>query len=125
MIITYNGLEFFKITQGDMVLGLNPVSKNSKAYKNARFGADIAFRTVNHPDYNGLEQLSRGDRAPFQIYGPGDYEVKEIFIKGVPSETNLDSKKYVNTTYAFTLDGISVVFLGALSSGEFEKETRE
>jgi len=125
MIITYFGKQFFKIQQGDMVLAFNPVSKNSKTGISAHFGADIALVTTNHPDYNGVEQLSHGERAPFVISGPGDYEIKEIFIKGVLSDAFISEKKYINTIYLFSLDGINIAFLGALSNGEFSKETRE
>jgi L-ascorbate metabolism protein UlaG (beta-lactamase superfamily) len=135
MIITYNGLQFFKVQQGDMVLAFNPISKQSKSSKSGmggHFGADIALITTNHPDYNGLEQLSHGERVPFAITGPGDYEVKEIFIKGVMSEALLSysakdgaSKKYINTIYSLTVDNINIVFLGALSNPEISKEARE
>jgi len=80
MIITYFGKQFFKIQQGEMVLAFNPVSKSSKTGITAHFGTDIALITTNHPDYNGIEQLSHGEREPFVVSGPGDYEVKEIFI---------------------------------------------
>jgi hypothetical protein len=125
MIITYYGKEFFKIAQGETVLAMNPVSKSSKTGINTRFGADLAFVTVNHPDYNGTEQLSYAERVPFVISGPGDYEIKEIFIKGVMSEAEMDGKKYVNTIYVFTLDNINIAFLGALSNGELPKESLE
>ncbi len=125
MIITYFGKQFFKITQGDLVLSFNPVNRSSKTGINAHFGADIALITVNHPDYNGLDQLSHGDRSPFAITGPGDYEIKKIFIKGVLSNANIGGKKYVNTIYTFLMDNINIVFLGALSDTEFSKETRE
>lgn len=125
MIITYNGLQFFKITQGEMVLAFNPVSKSSKSGVSAHFGADIALVTTNHPDYNGLEQLSHGERTPFAITGPGDYEIKEIFIKGVLSSAVIDSKKYINTIYLFSIDNISIAFLGALSDAELSKDSRE
>jgi len=125
MIITYFGKQFFKIGQGDTVLSFNPVSKGSKTGISAHFGADIALSTTNHPDYNGLEQLSHGDRVPFAVTGPGDYEIREIFIKGLLSETSIDSKKYINTIYVFSLDNISVAFLGALSSPEISKEAHE
>ena len=81
MIITYFGKQFFKIQQGETILSFNPVSKSSKSGINAHFGADIALVTTNQADYNGLEQLSHGERVPFVINGPGDYEVKKIFIK--------------------------------------------
>lgn len=125
MIITYFGKQFFKIQQGDMVLAFNPVSKNSKTDISAHFGADIALQTTNHPDYNGIEQLSHGDREPFVVTGPGDYEVKEIFIKGAISEANIDSKKYINTIYLLSVDGINIAFLGALSNIELSKESHE
>lgn len=125
MIITYFGKQFFKIQQGEMVLAFNPVSKSSKTDINAHFGSDIALISTNHPDYNGVEQLSHGERAPFVISGPGDYEIKEIFIKGVLSEAFIGGKKYINTIYLLTIDNINIAFLGALSNPEFSKESNE
>ncbi len=125
MIITYNGLQFFKIGQGEMVLAFNPVSKDSKSGVSAHFGADIALVTTNHPDYNGVSQLSHGGREPFIVNGPGDYEVKEVFIKGLMSEAELDGEKYINTIYSLSVDNINIAFLGALSNPEISKEARE
>src|SRR3989344_1417577 len=132
MIITYFGKQFFKIGQGEMVLATNPVSKSSKSGISAKFGADIALVTTNHPDYNGVEQLTHGERVPFVVSGPGDYEIREIFIKGEMSEAELGdpvkngaSKKYINTIYSLAVDNINIVFLGALSDGELSKEARE
>ena len=125
MIITYFGKQFFKIQQGETVLSFNPVSKNSKSGINAHFGADIALVTTNHSDYNGLEQLSHGERVPFHITGPGDYEIREIFIKGVLSEASVAGKKYINTIYTFSMDNIKIVFLGALFNPDISKEALE
>jgi hypothetical protein len=125
MIITYFGKQFFKIQQGEMVIAFNPVSKSSKTGIVAKFGADIALVTTNHPDYNGVEQLSHGERSPFTITGPGDYEVKEIFIKGAMSEVTLSDKKYINTIYSLSVDNINIAFLGALGSIEISKEALE
>ena len=125
MIITYFGKQFFKIQQGEIVLSFNPVSKSSKSGINVHFGADIALSTTNHPDYNGLDQLSHGERTPFIITGPGDYEIKEIFIKGVLSNALIAGKKYINTIYIFSVDNINIVFLGTLSDPEISKEARE
>jgi len=125
MIITYFGKQFFKIQQGEMVLAFNPVSKSSKTDISAHFGTDIALITTNHPDYNGIEQLSHGEREPFVVSGPGDYEVKEIFIKGALSDAVMAGKKYINTMYMFSLDNINIAFLGALSDSELSKESRE
>ena len=128
MIITYFGKQFFKIGQGEMVLAFNPISKQSKNSESgtvAHFGADIALVTTHHPDYDGIDQLAHGDRVPFTISGPGDYEVKEIFIKGMMSSAELDGKKYINTIYSLSVDNINMAFLGALSDAEISKEARE
>jgi L-ascorbate metabolism protein UlaG (beta-lactamase superfamily) len=125
MIITYFGKQFFKIGQGDMVFAFNPVSKNSKSGISAHFGADVALITTNHGDYNGIEQLSHGERSPFCISGPGDYEVKDIFIKGIMSNTEIGGKKYINTIYLLSIDGVSIAFLGAMGEAELSKDARE
>lgn len=123
MIITYYGKQFFKITQGDFTLALNPVSKNSKYFSGVHFGSDLALVTTNHDDYNGYDQLSHGEREPFLISGPGDYEVKGVFVKGVISNSIINNLNYINTIYSFYLDGINIVFLGAISEiGETMKD---
>ncbi len=118
MIITHFGREHFKLTVGDLTVAINPVSKDGKG-KVAKYGADITLITSNHPDYNGAEQTEHGDKIPFVIRGGGEYEVKDIFIKGFNTVTKLmDGKKekeYQNTSYVLTIDGIRVTFLGALS----------
>lgn len=118
MIITYFGREHFKVTVGDLVVAFNPVSKEGRG-KVAKYGADITLVTTNHPDYNGVEQTEHGEKVPFVVRGGGEFEVKDIFIKGFNSVTKLlDGKKekeYQNTSYVLTLDGIRITFLGALS----------
>ncbi len=126
MVITYLGKQFFKITQGDTVIAINPISKDSKIKDaGSHFGAHITLVTTNHPDYNGVSNTSHGDTTPFIISGPGDYEVKGIFIKGILSEATIDGKKYVNTIYSFSIDDISICFMGTLSTPELSSDARE
>jgi L-ascorbate metabolism protein UlaG (beta-lactamase superfamily) len=125
MIITYLGKQFFKISQGDLVLAFNPISKDSKlADKASRFGSAIALSTTNHPDYNGFDMVSHGESVPFHVQGPGDYEIKDVFIKGIMTETNLDTKKYINTIYSLSIENISLCFLGAISETKLSSEVR-
>jgi len=124
MIITYLGKEFFKIQKGDLVVAFNPVSKESKDCKGNRFGSDISLSTINHPDYNGFEMTSHGESVPFEINGPGDYEIKDIFIKGILIETELDKKKYINTVYTLSIENISICFLGLINQSKFNTELR-
>ena len=116
MIITYHGLEFFKIQQGDLTVAFNPPSKESK-FKASRFGADIVLVSNNNIDMNGAEELKHGDRVPFVINGPGEYEVKEIFVRGLPDG--------FNTIYLLSIDNIDICFLGAIAKAELPKATQE
>ena len=123
MIITWNGTESFKVQLGDNTLAFNPVSKDSKL-KSVRFGADIALVSLPHPDMNGVEQVTFGEKQPFVISGPGEYETKNIFIKGLTSHSLYGGKDGLNTIYTVALDGMHLCFLGALDS-EPKKETLE
>jgi hypothetical protein len=63
MIITYQGVEFFKVQFGDTTIAFNPISKDSK-FKNTRFYSDIALVSLNHQDMNGCENLSYTAKIP-------------------------------------------------------------
>lgn len=126
MIITFLGKQFFKISQGDLTVAFNPISKDSKLSSTvSKFGSDIALSTINHKDYNGFEMVSHGESVPFTISGPGDYEVKDVYVKGVLSETNLEGKKYINTIYSVIIENISICFLGAISDEKLSASARE
>ncbi len=124
MVITYQGVESFKVQFGDVIIGYNPVSKES-SFKTARFGADIVLVSTNHEDVNGAEQCSFGDKKPFVAMGPGEYEVKGVFIKGFISESHYGGDKLNNTIYIVKLENMNLCFLGALDSMELSPEAKE
>lgn len=124
MIITYHGIGSVKVSFGDTTVGINPVSKDSKE-KATRFGADVGLVSLNHPDMNGLDGLSHGDRNPFEITGPGEYEVHGVFIKGYQSVSHYGGEERVNTIYMVTLEGMNLCFLGALGSTELDPKVLE
>lgn len=124
MIINYLGSESVKIQFGDMVLAFNPVSKDSKL-RSSRYGADIVLSSINHEDMNGVEQVTFGEKKPFAITSPGEYEVKGVFIKGLASESNYDGEKRINTIFSVNLEGMNICFLGAIDQPELPKEADE
>ena len=124
MVITYLGGQSFKVQFGDITLAFNPVSKDSKKWKPAKFGADVALITTNHPDTNGTDQVSFGEKKAFAITGPGEYEVKDVFIKGFKSDSKYGGEDRVNTTYSVSLENMNLCFLGALTK-EVPNETME
>jgi len=117
MVITYGGLEFFRIQSGNLTLVFNPVSKESKQKINSpRFRTDVALISSNHIDFNGAYDLSgKDDKNTFIIDSPGEYEIKDIFVKGFKSVSLYDGKEVINTIYKVNIEGINLCFLGALS----------
>lgn len=124
MVITFHGGTFFKIVFGDTTIAFNPVSKRSKL-KQSRFGADIALISAKHPDLDGIENVTHGERSPFVIAGPGEYEVKKVTVRGFPSETAFEGKKTINTIYVIALEGMKLCFLGMLSDEKLSQEVLE
>jgi L-ascorbate metabolism protein UlaG (beta-lactamase superfamily) len=132
MVITYLGAEFFKVQFGDITLAFNPVSKDSKI-KPSRFGADIVLVSTYHEDFNGVDQVTHGEKKPFAITGPGEYEVKGVFIKGLASESGYGissglkagEKPLVNAIYTVSLENMNICFLGAINNAELKTETVE
>ncbi len=125
MILTYHEGACVRASAGDTTIVFSPVSKQSKNFKPTNFGADVAFLSLSHPDMNGADEASRGDRQPFVIYGPGEYEVKEITASGFPSQSKYDGDDRINTVYSITFDDLSVLYLGALGTPELPKEVLE
>lgn len=127
MVITYHGMQCFKVTFGDTTLVFDPISKESKLPR-PKFGADVAFISLNHPDFNGGAEMAHGSRQPFVVTGPGEYEIGEVIAKGYGVQTVYEGVERFNTIYQVTLEGITIVFLGALGQeaispdvlGEFE-----
>ncbi len=95
----------FKISQGDLLIAVNPQSKTS---------ADITLFTT------GLGETA--DKSGFVINGPGEYEIKDVFIKGFLS-SGPDRK--INTIYLITFEGLNLCFLGALSAAALPNEILE
>ncbi len=115
MIITHHGGECFKVSFADTTIVFNPISKKSKL-TSARFGADVAFVSLNHPDFNGTDEMSYGSKQTFVIDGPGEYEVGEVTARGYGVQTTYEGVTRYNTIYQVILEGMSMVFLGALGS---------
>lgn len=114
MVISYLGGECIKVSQGDLTLAFNPPSKDS-SLKASKFGADIALVSLDNEDFNGTENAAFGERQPFVISGPGEYEVKGVAVRGFGSESNYGGKG-INTIYSVSLDGMNLCFLGALGT---------
>lgn len=124
MVISYLGGECFKVSQGDLTLAFNPPSKDS-SLKSPKFGSDIVLTSLDHEDMSGTENASFGERAPFVISGPGEYEVRGVTVRGFASPSHYGGSEGINTLYCVALEGMNLVFLGALGEGELSHEAKE
>jgi len=124
MIITQHGLEYFKVQFGNTVVAFNPVSKESDS-KTTKFGADIAISSLHHQNFNGFESVTHGNKEPFRVSGPGEYEVQEVFIKGLPTKTEYGGQEKINTIYTVELEGMHMCFLGVLNSADIPAKVKE
>lgn len=75
--------------------------------------ASIALVSHDHYDHNNVKGL-KGD--PFVIRGPGEYEINDVFIKGIPSfHDDVEGKeKGNNTIYIIEAEGMKICHLGDL-----------
>ncbi len=128
MVITHHGGQCFKVTLGDLTIVFDPVNKGA-TLPSSRFGADIALVSRDHPDMNGVSEVTYGEKVPFAITGPGEYERQEVVIQGFLSGSAYGLAKgqtaALNTIYALELEDMTIVHLGALADTELPKEARE
>lgn len=125
MILTYHEGFCVRAQAGDTTVVFGPVSKQSKKFKPTNFGADVAFVSVNHPDMNGVEEAGRGDRQPFAVTGPGEYEIKDVTALGFGSTSGYGGSERINTLYSVTFDGLTVMYAGAVGTTALPKDIEE
>ena len=128
MVITHHGGQCFKVTFGDLTLVFDPISKNA-SLPAVRFGADIALVSRDHPDMNGIDEVTYGEKKPFAVTGPGEYERQGVVIQGFLSNSKfglaIGQEQAVNTIYSVHLEDMTLVHLGALADTELSHEARE
>jgi len=83
--------------------------------------ADVVLITHNHLDHNNVKAVSG---QPFIALGPGEYDVKGIFIQGIPAfHDNVQGKERGRTTiYTIEAEEIKLCHLGDLGQKELTAE---
>jgi len=86
--------------------------------------ADILLVTHNHHDHNNIKDVKG---TPFVIDGPGEYEVKEVFIQGIPSfhDDKEGKERGRNTIYVFEAEEMRFCHLGDLGQKQLTDEQLE
>jgi L-ascorbate metabolism protein UlaG (beta-lactamase superfamily) len=96
----------------------------STGFKLPKLEADVVLVTHDHKDHNNAKAVSG---APFLIEGPGEYEVKEVFVNGVNSfhDDKGGKDKGLNTIYTIETEEIKICHLGDLGQAELTPEQTE
>lgn len=108
MFITWLGQSCFKIQSRDTTIVTDPVEKQS-GLKTPRLSR-VNIITLSSPK-GDFSKLKTGS---FVIDGPGEYEIKEIFIQGIPVGQNQEGKPI--TVYWMEIEGMSLGHLGPLNT---------
>lgn len=116
MTITWLGHSCFKIQDKEVTIVTDPYDP-SIGFKLPRLSADIVTVSHNHYDHNNTAAV-RGvaEKGPFIISTPGEYEIKGVFVYGIPfwHDKSEGKERGQNIVYRIEVDGISVAHLGDL-----------
>lgn len=128
MHIIWHGQSCFQIilarNKGEQVSMVIDPFDETIGLKVPALSADILLVSHSHQDHNNKKAIKG---TPFSIEGPGEYEVKETFIWGIPSfhDDVQGAKRGSNTIYTIEGEGMRVCHLGDLGQKELTPEQLE
>jgi len=133
MQIIWHGQSCFQITtnQGknnQVSIVIDPFS-DEIGLRLPKLEADILLVTHHHKDHDNTKKVQspKGGGNYFLIDGPGEYEVKNIFIQGIQSfHDNVQGKERgENTIYTIEAEDLKLCHLGDLGQKELTDEQLE
>jgi len=112
MEITWFGHSCFRMKGKEAVVLIDPCPP-ATGYSLGKAQADMVMISHAHPGHAYLETLQEGYRA---IKGPGEYEIKDTYITGIPTfHDDVQGKKLgKNTVYVIEMEGVTLCHLGDL-----------
>ncbi len=128
MTIIWHGQSLFEITtsrgkNNQVNIVIDPFSPEL-GLRIPKLEADIVLTTHDHYDHNNVKAVAGN---PFLIEGPGEYEIKEVFIQGIPAfHDDLQGKERGKMTI-FTIEAeeLRLCHLGDLGQKELTPDQLE
>lgn len=132
MQIIWKGQSCFEITAspikgGQVKIVIDPYSEEI-GLKLPKMEADIILSTHSHHDHNNVKAISPiGSGKPFLIEGPGEYEIKNVYIRGIPSwhDSQEGKERGENTIYSIETEDLKICHLGDFGQNELTDEQME
>lgn len=123
MTITWYGHSCFRLESKEISVLIDPFSPEI-GLRPPKIKDDIVLVSHQHYDHNNIEGMPQDS---FLIKGPGEYEVKGVFIKGVQSfhDKNRGQERGLNTIYLINMEDIALVHLGDFGEEKLSEEQVE
>jgi L-ascorbate metabolism protein UlaG (beta-lactamase superfamily) len=119
MTISWFGLSSFKITSRDITIITDPFGKTT-GLTAVRGAADVIISS--NPTLDWCNNFSSISGNPFIISGPGEYDIKDIFIIGAGAE---NKELGQNTIYSIEVESIRIAFFGPIQQTSLTDEQKE
>ncbi len=103
---------------------IDPFSEEAIGLKLPSLSADIVMVSHEHKDHNNVKGVKG---TPVVIDGPGEYEVKEVFVQGISSfhDNEQGKERGTNTIYMFEAEQMRFCHLGDLGQAQLTDEQLE
>ena len=110
MDITWIGHSCFRIKGKEATVITDPFH-TSIGYNFKKLHADVVTISHSHPSHSCLENIEGEYR---EIKGPGEYEIKGVFITGIAAfhDNNQGKERGKNTIFVMEVDGVTLCHLG-------------
>lgn len=115
MLITYFGLNCFRIQDNNTSLLIDPFDKKA-GLELPRMQNDIVLYTQSQD----LTVRPISEKT-FLIANPGEYEIKDVFIYGLPASDDKDN----GIIYLIQMEGMSIAHLGLIKQPKFTESQKE
>lgn len=114
MYITWLGQACFKIQGREVTIITDPYDKQV-GLTLPRLSGDIVTVSHSHFDHNNTKAVSG---QPFIINTPGEYEIKRVFIQGIPSvhDDKEGAERGNNIIFLFEFEEVKIAHLGDLGN---------
>ena len=121
MTITWYGQSCFRIDTREAVIAIDPFAKEI-GLTPPRFQTDTALVTHGHFDHANTGALAG---TPTLITGPGEYEIKGVAVRGIPSfhDQSEGRERGPNTIYRINAEEMTLVHLGDFGEASIRGET--
>ena len=112
--ITWYGHSCFRFSERGMAsVVTDPFDSDEIGYAPLKLKADIVTSSCDLP---GHRNLSAVKGTGFEILGPGEYEIGNVFITGVQTNgKNRNANEVKNTLYLIDYNGLTVAHLGNMN----------